>query len=69
MYYNLATLCQYISESLDVQGQINVIYTNFQEVFFGYIDHNILILKVEAETLINLVWSYLQERKEVVLYN
>lgn len=56
-------------------GQIDVIYTDFQKAFV-HINHNILIYKLggygvsyDSDALIKLIQSYLQDRKQTVVYN
>lgn len=68
---HLITFAQFVSESLDAQGQVVVINTDFQKVF-AHINHNILIQKLRFYGLSNapikLFQSYLHGRKQYVVY-
>lgn len=69
---NLACLTQYISESLDNRGQVDVVYTDFSKAF-DRIDHNLLIEKLNcigfSNLLLNFMISYLKNRYQYVQYN
>lgn len=69
---NLAIITQYISSSLDIQRQVDVIYTDFSKAF-DRIDHGILIQKINAfgfsNQSISFIKSYLANRKYCVYYN
>ena len=68
---NLACLSQFISESLDEIGQIDVIYTDFSKAF-DCLDHFILLNKLDnygfSNALILLFKSYLLNRTQLVEY-
>lgn len=69
---NLAIITQYISNSLDVQRQVDVIYTDISKAF-DRIDHEILIQKINGFGLnknsVQFIRSYLTNRKYAVFYN
>lgn len=69
---NLAIINQFISDSLDNRGQVDVIYTDFAKAF-DRIDHSILINKLDdcgfSNSLIMLFASYLNDRLQYVFYN
>ena len=63
---NLITLTQFISEALDNQQQVDVIYTDFSKAF-DKINHRLLLWKLNnnfgfSNGLIKLVESYLNDR-------
>lgn len=66
---NLACVTQFISDSLDAGGQVDVIYTDIQKAF-DQIDHYLLLSKLESfgfsDTLILLFTSYLFCREQFV---
>lgn len=68
---NLACITQYISEALDLQRQVDVIFTDIQKAF-DQIDHYLLLSKLKAigvsETLLPLMKSYLIDRIQFVEY-
>lgn len=68
---NLTCITQYISDTLDSQGQVDVIYTDFQKAF-DKIDHFLLFSKLKAigvsEALLLLMESYLLNRMQSVEY-
>lgn len=68
---NLSCLSQYISEALDKQMQVDVVYLDFQKAF-DQIDHYILLYRLEyfglSDSLLNLLKSYLINRKQFVVY-
>lgn len=69
---NLALITQDISETIDAQGQVDVVYTDFSKAF-DTISHTIIILKLMdfglSSNLINLFTSYLNNRVQYVAYN
>nr|CAI5854974.1 unnamed protein product [Callosobruchus analis] len=69
---NLVILTQYISEALDDNCQVDVIYTDFSKAF-DRIDHGVLLNKLGnfglAENTVRFFRSYLSERKQFVAYN
>lgn len=69
---NLMCITQYISESIDLGFQTDVIYTDFSKAF-DRLNHKILLLKLEnyglSNELINLISSYLTSRSQFVSYN
>lgn len=69
---NLASVTQYISESLDNRGQVDVVYTDISRAF-DTISHPILLKKLSAfgfsPAFTNLMRTYLQERVAYVCYN
>lgn len=68
---NLASITQYISQYLDSQGQVDVIYTDIQKAF-DQIDHFLLLSKLKdigfSDSLTSLVKSYLFDRQQFVEY-
>ena len=68
---NLTCITQFISDTLDSQGQVDVIYTDIQKTF-DKIDHFLLLSKLNAigvsEALLSLVESYLLNRMQSVEY-
>lgn len=68
---NLACFTQYVSQSIDKRGQVDVIYTDFQKAF-DQIDHYVLIEKLSrigfSSKLILLMRSYLFGRNQHVEY-
>lgn len=68
---NLACFSQFVSEVLDSQGQVDVIFTDFRKAF-DRIDHYILLAKLEGfgctPALIQLIKSYLIGRENRVRY-
>lgn len=69
---NLSCFSQYISEHLDKQGQVDVVYTDLSKAF-DRIDHNILLKKLHnigvSDSNLVLIRSYLQDRPHYVMYN
>ena len=69
---NLACFSQFVSETLDKQGQVDVIYTDFSKAF-DVLDHNILLMKLSqlgaAPCVLELLRSYLHNRISYVYYN
>lgn len=69
---NLICATQYISESIDMQVQTDVIYFDFTKAF-DRLDHNILIKKLSnmgvSQNLTHFLKSYLSDRKQYVAYN
>lgn len=68
---NLSCFTQYTSEVLDRQGQVDVIYTDFQKAF-DQIDHAVLLHKLQyygfSPALVDLFCSYLTDRQQYVEY-
>ena len=68
---NLTCITQFISDTLDSQGQVDVIYTDIQKAF-DKIDHFLLLSKLNAigvsEALLSLLESYLLNRIQSVEY-
>ena len=68
---NLCLLTQFISEVLDSQGQVDVIYTDFSKAF-DRIDHELLLSKLNmfgfSCHFIEFLRSYLYNRKQYVMY-
>lgn len=68
---NLFCITQYISESLDSGGQVDVIYTDFSKAF-DRLDHGILLCKLRqfgfSDKLSDLLASYLHCRRQYVEY-
>lgn len=66
---NLTVLTQYLAESLDLGGQVDVVYTDFSKAF-DRIDHGLLISKLPSfgfsEKFIQLLTSYLSGRRQFV---
>ena len=69
---NLICSTQYISESIDMQVQTDVIYFDFSKAFDS-LNHNILIRKLSnmgiSKDLTHFFKSYLTDRKQYVAYN
>lgn len=69
---NLCCLTQYIAESMDMGGQVDVIYTDFEKAF-DRIDHNVLLNKMSyfgmSSDSLSLMKSYLSDRVCCVFYN
>lgn len=69
---NLSCFSQYISESLDRGGQVDVVYTDFQKAF-DQVDHYVLLTKLAnigfSATLCTLFKSYLECRQHFVKYS
>lgn len=69
---NLICMTQFLSNVLDVQGQVDVVYTDFSKAF-DRIDHNILLYKLSAygftANAVQLLKSYLSNRYNYVTYN
>lgn len=69
---NLACFTQFVSESFDIRGQVDVIYTDFSRAFDS-IDHGLLLHKISAfgaaPGLVKLLHSYLTNRICYVFYN
>lgn len=69
---NLIYFSQFLSNVIDQQGQVDVIYTDFSKAF-DRLDHRILLIKMEqfgfSTSLIQLLSSYLTNRSQYVLYN
>lgn len=68
---NLACLSQFISDSLDNRGQVDVVYTDFSKAF-DRVDHKLLIDKLNhigfSNSLSNFFISYLKNRLQYVYY-
>lgn len=68
---NLVCKTQFISESLDHCGQVDVVYTDFTKAF-DRLDHDILLHKLDmygfSNSLLHLFQSYLQNRYQFVQY-
>lgn len=68
---NLCLISQYISNVLDSQSQVDVIYTDFSKAF-DRIDHDLLLEKLNlfgfSCHLISFFRSYLKNRKQYVMY-
>lgn len=68
---NLVCITQYISEVLDDQGQVDVVYTDFSKAFDRLL-HSILLQELTycglSPNLINLFRSYLSGRSQYVCY-
>lgn len=68
---NLFCITQYISESVDSGGQVDVIYTDFSKAF-DRLDHSILLFKLKqygfSDKLADLFTSYLHCRRQYVEY-
>lgn len=68
---NLTCLTQFVSETLDDAGQVDVIYTDFSKAF-DRIDHNIILFKLGSlgfsDSLMSLLGSYLSNRQNYVQY-
>lgn len=68
---NLMCLTQFMSEVLDTNGQVDIIYTDIQKAF-DQIDHFLLLAKLDSfgisDSLIRLLRSYLTKRKQFVEY-
>lgn len=69
---NLCCFTQYVSEYLDVQGQVDVVYTDFSKAF-DRISHVILLKKLRnfgfSHSLLTIFESYLSNRQQYVFYN
>ncbi|XP_063924610.1 uncharacterized protein LOC135138559 [Zophobas morio] len=69
---NLCILTQFLSEQLDNNGQVDVIYTDFSSAF-DFINHTILLHKLSsfgfAPSFLKLLESYLSGRSNSVTYN
>lgn len=69
---NLVYFTQFVSNELDLQGQVDVIYTDFSKAF-DRIDHNILLAKLTnfglSNSLIQFFTSYLCDRSQYISYN
>ena len=68
---NLSCFSQYVSEALDDNSQVDVIYTDFNKAF-DQIDHYVLLAKLGSfglsNSLLQLFKSYLLDRKLFVKY-
>lgn len=68
---NLASFSEYVAQSLDKQGQVDVIYTDFSKAF-DKLDHNLLLQKLHlvgfSGPLIQFFNSYLLSRYQFVEY-
>jgi Reverse transcriptase (RNA-dependent DNA polymerase) len=68
---NLSCITQFIADTLDSNGQVDVIYTDIQKAF-DQIDHNLLLQKLDAiglsNPLLKLFQSYLTDRNLFVEY-
>lgn len=69
---NLCTLAQYVGETLDRCGQVDVIYTDFSRAF-DTVNHSILLQKLAllgfSPSAVQLLQSYLLNRVFYVSYN
>lgn len=69
---NLAYFTQFVSESLDEQSQVDVVYTDFSKAF-DKLDHSIIIEKLTnigvLDSLAVFFTSYLDARVQYVMYN
>lgn len=69
---NLAVFSQYVSNILDRQGQVDVVYTDFSKAF-DRIDHAVLLRKLTQfgfhPSAIEFLRSYLWKRQQYVAYN
>lgn len=70
---NLTVLTQSMSETLDEQGQVDVVYTDFAEAFHR-IDHNVLLTKLDTFGFSKLLnnfkhFRFLPSWKDPVCYN
>lgn len=69
---NLVTITQFLSDAMDRNEQVDVIYTDFSKAF-DVIDHSILLKKLDSfgfsTALLKLIQSYLLDRKCYVYYN
>lgn len=69
---NLFCITQYLSEAVDSNLQVDVIYTDFSRAF-DRLDHHILLKKLETvglnRPLLNLFHSYLDERSFFVQHS
>lgn len=68
---NLSNITQFISDTLEDRGQVDVVYTDFQKAFDS-VSHKILISKLSNEfgfheNLVEFMSSYLQSRKQRVI--
>lgn len=68
---NLTCITQYISNILDKQGQVDVIYTDIQKAF-DHVDHFLLLTKLDhlgfSSNMLSLIKSYLMCRRQFVEY-
>lgn len=68
---NLACFTQFVAETLDSRGQVDVIYTDFRKAF-DQIDHYILLSKLNqmgiSDGLLQVLQNYLLNRTLVVQY-
>ena len=69
---NLAIISQFISQQIDKNGQVDVVYTDFS-CAFDSIDHHVLLCKLSwfgfAYSFLKLMESYLDSRQNYVFYN
>lgn len=68
---NLSNITQFISEVLDQRSQVDVIYTDFAKAF-DTVSHSVLLTRLHREfgfhsNLVQLMASYLQNRKQIVV--
>jgi hypothetical protein len=68
---NLVSTTQFLCESLDAHGQVDVIYMDLSKAF-DRVNHRLLLYKLDdfglSDGLILLIESYLQERVQFVQY-
>lgn len=69
---NLAVLSQFVAETLDEQGQVDVVYTDFTKAF-DTLNHDLILSKLSslgaAPSVVQLILSYLSQRACYVTYN
>lgn len=69
---NLICLTQFVAATLDTQGQVDVVYTDFSKAF-DRLDHGRLLKKISdfglTNSFISFLHSYLNERELIVEYH